>query len=85
MMTADAQKYFTLKYKKGLISEGMFKLTRNPNYFGEILVYLSFAIAVGHTVAYAIPASIWCTVFAANMYCKEKSYARKAGWDVYKV
>ena len=33
---SDAQKYFTLKYRKGLITEGFFSRCRNPNYLGEI-------------------------------------------------
>jgi steroid 5-alpha reductase family enzyme len=39
MVASDAQKYYTLKYKKGLINEGMFYATRNPNYLGEMLLY----------------------------------------------
>jgi len=52
----------------------MFAYTRNPNYFGEICIYLSFAIIVGHTLAYAIPMTIWCTLFAINMFIKDLSF-----------
>ena len=34
MLGSDYQKNQTLKKKKGLISSGFFKYTRNPNYFG---------------------------------------------------
>ncbi len=44
MLVSDAQKYYTLKYKKGLISDGMFYATRNPNYLGEIMLYRIFNI-----------------------------------------
>lgn len=40
---SDAQKYYTLKLQKGLITEGLFRRTRNPNYLGEILIYASYA------------------------------------------
>jgi steroid 5-alpha reductase family enzyme len=40
----DAQKYYTLKLKQGLIEEGLFRRTRNPNYLGEILIHISFAL-----------------------------------------
>lgn len=40
MLLSDSQKYYTLKYKKGLISDGMMKYTRNPNYLGEVMHYL---------------------------------------------
>ncbi|CAD8131260.1 unnamed protein product [Paramecium sonneborni] len=35
MIVSDCQKYYTLKYKQGLIMEGMFKYGKNPNYTGE--------------------------------------------------
>jgi steroid 5-alpha reductase family enzyme len=40
---SDAQKYYTLKLQKGLIEEGLFARTRNPNYPGEILIYTAYA------------------------------------------
>ena len=49
MVGSDAQKFYTLKYKKGLISEGFFRKTRNPNYFGEYLIYLSFVMMTEST------------------------------------
>lgn len=67
-----------------IIAEGFFKYTRNPNYLGEIMIYWSFANAVGTFWAYCIPASIWFSLFLINMLLKEESYKRKAGWDVYK-
>lgn len=32
---SDAQKFYTLQNKKGLINEGLFKYTRNPNYLAR--------------------------------------------------
>jgi steroid 5-alpha reductase family enzyme len=43
MLTSDAQKTFTRQVRPGLITTGLFAYTRNPNYLGEILLYLSFA------------------------------------------
>ena len=40
----DAQKYYTLQYKKGLIMDGMYKYIRSPNYLGEVLIYSSYAL-----------------------------------------
>ena len=51
----------------------MFKYCRNPNYLGEILVYLSFAMTVGKIEAYCIPAFVWLTIFTLNMHCKDLS------------
>ena len=44
MMVSDAQKYYTLQYKKGLITDGMFKYIRSPNYLGEVMIYSSYAL-----------------------------------------
>lgn len=41
---SDCQKYYTLKYKKKFINDGFFHICRNPNYLGELLIYLSFVL-----------------------------------------
>ena len=43
MMASDTQKYFVLKAKKGLISNGWFGICRNTNYLGEMMIYASYA------------------------------------------
>jgi protein-S-isoprenylcysteine O-methyltransferase Ste14 len=73
MMVSDCQKYYILKIKPGLISNGMFARVRNPNYLGEILLYLSFSMCVGNTIAYAIPLTVWITVFIPFMKTKDLS------------
>lgn len=84
MLVSDCQKHFTLKYKKGLISEGMFYLNRNPNYFGEILLYASFAVLVGKWTPWIILGLVWSIVFNMNMYLKdETSLKKKEGWEEY--
>jgi protein-S-isoprenylcysteine O-methyltransferase Ste14 len=69
---------------KKLINDGMFKLTRNPNYLGEIMLYLSFAIVTEQLISYVICGTIWSTLFFVNIRCKEISLARKPGWEQYK-
>ena len=44
MLVSDAQKYYTLQYKKGLITDGMFKYIRSPNYLGEVMIYSSYGL-----------------------------------------
>ena len=74
MLVSDCQKYYQLKYTKNqLIMDGMFKYNRNPNYFGEMLVYTSFAIISEHMISYFINFFVWCTVFLINITCKEYS------------
>ena len=42
MIAADAQKYFTLRIKRGLITDGMYRFTRHPNYLGEMMTLARF-------------------------------------------
>ncbi len=84
MMIADAQKYYTLKYKKGLISDGIYKYIRHPNYLGEMMIYASFALMVMHWLAFVVLALVWGLVFLPNMIVKEKSLSRYPEWQEYK-
>jgi protein-S-isoprenylcysteine O-methyltransferase Ste14 len=83
MIAADAQKYFTLKYRPGLIDEGMFARVRHPNYLGEMMLYGSYALLVGHWAAWAIILWVWGSVFYVNMRMKEASLSRHPGWPAY--
>ncbi|NJK58007.1 MAG: DUF1295 domain-containing protein [Pleurocapsa sp. SU_5_0] len=81
---SDAQKYFTLKYKQGLITEGFFSRSRNPNYLGEILIYLGFALLTQHWIPLAILAVFSALVFVPNMRKKDQSLARYPEFAAYK-
>ena len=83
MIGADSQKFFTLQIKKGLLSTGFFSETRNPNYLGEIMIYLSFAILAEHVLVYGYLILVWLVVFHFNMINKEISLRSKAGYMEY--
>jgi protein-S-isoprenylcysteine O-methyltransferase Ste14 len=83
-MTADCQKYFTLKYHQGLIREGLFKYIRHPNYLGEIMLYASYALIVQHWIPWAILTWVWIGVFLVNILQKEASMSRYSEWTEYK-
>jgi hypothetical protein len=85
MVGADAQKYFVLKARKGLITDGFFARVRHPNYLGEMLLYASFAVVAGHWAPWLVLAFVWSLVFLPNMLRKEASMARHPGWDAYKA
>ena len=82
---SDAQKYFTLKYKKGLITEGFFSRTRNPNYLGEILIYSGFAILAQHWLPFVILGGFVTFLFVPNMLKKDKSLSRYPEFEAYKA
>lgn len=81
---SDAQKYFTLKYNKGLITEGFFSRSRNPNYLGEILIYLGFALLTQHWLPFAILGVFSLLVFVPNMRKKDQSLSRYPEFAAYK-
>ncbi|MGD1808519.1 methyltransferase family protein [Dapis sp. BLCC M126] len=83
--SSDAQKYYTLKYKPGLITEGFFARCRNTNYLGEILIYLSFAMLAQHWLPYLILGGFIAGIFIPNMLKKDKSLSRYPEFAEYKA
>lgn len=85
MMASDAQKYFTLRLRRGLIEDGMFRHVRHPNYLGEMMIYGSYALLANHWLPWAILAWIWTQLFLVNMLMKEQSLSRYPGWAAYRA
>ncbi len=85
MVAADAQKYYTLRLRPGLITDGMFSRVRHPNYLGEMMIYGSFALMVWHWLPFVVLAVIWSALFAVNMIMKEASLSRHPGWAAYRA
>ncbi len=83
MIAADAQKYFTLRLQRGLISDGVHRYVRHPNYLGEMVIYLSLALMVWHWLPALILAYVWLGIFLPNILCKEASLSRYPGWADY--
>lgn len=82
---SDAQKYFTLKYHPGLITEGFFARCRNTNYLGEVLIYSSFALLAQHWLPFVILALFVVGLFIPNMRKKDQSLARYPEFAEYKA
>ncbi len=85
MMTSDAQKHFTLQARRGLITDGLFRFIRHPNYLGEMMLYLSYALLVRHWFPFVVLAWVWGNVFASGILSKEASLARHPGWAAYRA
>jgi steroid 5-alpha reductase family enzyme len=83
--TSDAQKYYTLKYRPGLIDEGFFARCRNTNYLGECLIYLSFAMLTQHWLPFLILGGFVLGIFVPNMLKKDKSLAKYPEFADYKA
>lgn len=85
MIAADCQRHFTLKYRKGLIRDGMFRYTRNPNYLGEVMLYSAYAFLASHWLAWLIIAYMTFFAFLPRLYRKDVSLSRHPGWAEYKA
>ena len=91
---SDAQKYFTLRATGGgLITDGFFTRTRNPNYFGELLIYSAFALMAsragvnsGHPLwllPWIVNVTVWLILFIPNWYKKDASLSRYTEFGRY--
>jgi protein-S-isoprenylcysteine O-methyltransferase Ste14 len=83
MAAADVQKNCTLRHRKGLISEGVFTYTRNPNYLGEIMIYGTYALLAAHWLGYAVILVQFFGLFLPRMLAKDASISRHPGWEEY--
>jgi len=84
MIAADCQKYFQLKYHKGLMTNGMFRYTRNPNFFGEVLIYASYALLANHWLTWVVFAYA-VLYFYTRMLVKDGSISRYPEWEAYQA
>lgn len=84
MVAADVQKFCTLKWHPGLITDGMFSRIRHPNYLGEMMIYAAFALLAWHWLPWLVLAYFWGFLFSTNMAMKEASMSRYPEWAAYR-
>lgn len=91
---ADYQKYqFKNKYPKQLITSGIWRFSRHPNYFGEMLVWWSIYLFTLNSLSawqhLAVIGPLYISallLFVTGVPTLEKQYAAKYGeiWAAYK-
>lgn len=69
--TADVQKTTAKQYQPGLVKDNIWRFSRNINYFGDILRYLSFSVVAGSIWAYLVPGLI-AIIYIQRMLQKEQ-------------
>ena len=83
--SSDMQKHAHLKLNpENLIQDGLMSKSRNMNYFGELLIYVSFAMLSHHWIPFAILASFIVIIWLPNMYRKDRSLSRHEGYVEYR-
>ena len=80
----DAQKFYTLRAKPGLITDGLFSWVRNPNYLGEIMIYSAFAALSAHWLPFLIVAAWTAFFFIPGARAKDRSLARYPAYADYR-
>jgi protein-S-isoprenylcysteine O-methyltransferase Ste14 len=83
--SADMQKYTTLKLQPGLITDGLFAVCRNPNYLGELLIYLGFGLLAMHWLPLVVIGLFIAIIWYPNMRRKDRSLSRYPGFAAYKA
>jgi steroid 5-alpha reductase family enzyme len=85
VFAGDMQKFTALKLKPGtLITDGLFRLSRNINYFGELLIYAGFALLATTWVAFLPLAAFLIFYWVPNMIRKDKVLSTLPGFQEYK-
>jgi protein-S-isoprenylcysteine O-methyltransferase Ste14 len=73
---ADVQKLTAKQYGATLVRDNIWRLSRNINYFGDLLRYLSFSIVAGSIWAYLVPGII-SALYLQRISQKEQSMSSK--------
>ena len=82
---SDMQKHMHLNHRKGvLLTDGLWARTRNPNYLGELLIYVSFTALARHWLPVLLFATVIALEWVPNMLRKDKSLSRYADFAAWK-
>ena len=83
--SSDMFKHTMLAQRPGkLIDSGIMKSCRNINYFGELVIYLSFAILAMHWIPLLVLVLMMAIVWFPNMIRKDISLSRYSEFHKYK-
>jgi len=83
---SDMQKHMHLTHRRGvLLTDGLWARTRNPNYLGELLIYVSFTALSRHWLPLLLFASVVAMEWIPNMLRKDRSLARYPEFAAWKA
>ncbi len=74
--SADVQKLTAKQFGAGLVRDGIWRFSRNINYFGDLLRYLSFSIVAGSVWAYLVPGAV-ALLYFQRIFQKESAMSQK--------
>lgn len=74
---SDMQKHAHLTHRPGvLMTDGLWSRCRNPNYFGELLIYSGFCMLAMHWAPFVVLGGIVAGMWIPNMIRKDRSLSR---------
>jgi protein-S-isoprenylcysteine O-methyltransferase Ste14 len=80
------QKYMALRLRPNhLITEGVWRYLRNPNYFGELLIYVGFSALALHWLPFVALAIFIGVIWLPFMLKKDRSLSRYPEFNQYKA
>ena len=83
---SDMQKHMWLQLRPGqLLTQGLWSRLRNPNYFGELLIYAGFSALAQHWAPLAALACFVLFVWVPNMLKKDRSLSRYPDFNEYQA
>ncbi len=81
----DMQKHTALQLRPNhLITDGLLQRSMNMNYFGELLIYLGFALLARHWLPLAVIGLFIVIIWMPNMRKKAQSLSRYADYAKYR-
>ena len=78
--SADVQKITAKQFSSGLVRDNIWRFSRNINYFGDLLRYISFSVVAGSPWAYLVPGCV-LLLYLQRMSQKEQTMSVK--YDEY--
>ncbi len=73
---ADTQKLTAKQYGAQLVQDGIWRFSRNINYFGDLLRYISFSVVASSPWAFLVPGMVGL-IYVQRIRQKEQSMSEK--------
>lgn len=82
---SDMQKHTAMQLRPGLlITDGLWAWVRNPNYLGELLIYIGFGALAMHWAPFVVMLMVVGVIWVPNMLRKDRSLSRYPEFEAYR-